>query len=174
MGIYDTNWAPDGVMGNTSGIEDWFYSEHIPWNLAFDNATFTQMIFASEEDTATTTTYAKALWKGDLSTIPGSAKVGEEVTVRIFDLCQGSLEGGSFNNPRICKGWRGGDSEDLRLLPDARGLYLLQLDVARHGANYVLCWLPCSARAPLREDWVQPPAAMDGVPAPISMLVDPS
>ena len=41
--IYDTNWAPDGVMGNTSGIEDWFYSEHIPWNLAFDNATFTQV-----------------------------------------------------------------------------------------------------------------------------------
>ena len=26
-----------------------------------------------------------------------------------------------------------GDGEDLRLLPDARGLYLLQLDVARHG-----------------------------------------
>merc|ERR1712109_141007 len=86
--IYDTNWAPDGVIGNTSGIEDWFYSEHIPWNLAFDNATFAQMIFASEEDTATTTTYAKALWKGDLSTIPGSAKVGEEVTVRIFDFYQ--------------------------------------------------------------------------------------
>ena len=84
--IYDTNWAPDGVMGNTSGIEDWFYSEHIPWNLAFDNATFTQvgwfmvqiarkdlrkcsfqMIFASEEDTATTTTYAKVFMRGEIS-----------------------------------------------------------------------------------------------------------
>ena len=26
-----------------------------------------------------------------------------------------------------------GDGEDLRLLPDARGLHLLQLDVAGHG-----------------------------------------
>ena len=68
-----------------------------------------------------------------------------------------------------------GDGEDLRLLPDARGLYLLQLDVARHGIK-----LTCShendhsqkmfcpqvqimyyagyrvlPEAPLREDWVQ-------------------
>ena len=48
--IYDTNYSPDEHWGNSSGIEDWFYNEHIPWNLAFDNATFTQvemMIFAS-------------------------------------------------------------------------------------------------------------------------------
>ena len=68
-----------------------------------------------------------------------------------------------------------GDGEDLRLLPDARGLYLLQLDVARHGIK-LTCWhendhpqktfrhqvqimyyagyrvLP---EAPLREHWVQ-------------------
>jgi len=143
--IYDTNWAPDGVMGNTSGIEDWFYSEHIPWNLAFDNATFTQMIFASEEDTATTTTYAKALWKGDLSTIPGSAKVGEEVTVRIFDFYQ-------MRGDFIFYNWM-----------------LLDMVQIMYYAGYRV--LP---EAPLREDWVQPPAAMDGVPAPISMLVDPS
>jgi len=86
--IYDTNYSPDNTLGNSSGIEEWFYKEHIPWNMAFNNATFTQMIFASEEETATTTTYAKALWKGDLSTIPGSNRVGEEVTVRIFDFYQ--------------------------------------------------------------------------------------
>ena len=33
--------------------------EHIPYNLAFDNCSFSQLIFASEEETATTTTYAK-------------------------------------------------------------------------------------------------------------------
>merc|ERR1719295_268444 len=75
--IYDTNYSPDETLGNSSGIEEWF-----------NKATFTQMIFASEEETATTTTYAKALWKGDLSTIPGSNRVGEEVTVRIFDFYQ--------------------------------------------------------------------------------------
>ena len=41
--IYDTNYSPDEHWGNSSGIEDWFYNEHIPWNLAFDNATFTQV-----------------------------------------------------------------------------------------------------------------------------------
>ena len=86
--IYDTNYSPDQYWGNTTGIENWFHSEHIPWNRAFDNATFSQMIFAAEESTATTTTYAKALWKGDLSTIPGSRRRGQEVTIRIYDFYQ--------------------------------------------------------------------------------------
>ena len=38
---------------------EWYDKEHIPYNLAFDNCTFSQMIFASEDETATTTTYAK-------------------------------------------------------------------------------------------------------------------
>ena len=39
-------------------------NEHIPYNMAFDNTTFNQMIFAAEETTATTTTYANTQWKG--------------------------------------------------------------------------------------------------------------
>ena len=35
----------------------WWDREHIPINEAFDNQTFNQMIFAAEEDYATTTTY---------------------------------------------------------------------------------------------------------------------
>ena len=41
--IYDTNYSPDNTLGNSSGIEEWFYKEHIPWNMAFNNATFTQV-----------------------------------------------------------------------------------------------------------------------------------
>ena len=41
--IYDTNWSPDGTMNNSTGIEEWWDHEHIPYNLAFDNATFNQV-----------------------------------------------------------------------------------------------------------------------------------
>ena len=143
---------------------------------------------------------SQALWKGDLSTIPGSAKVGEEVSF-CWSFCWSfssrySLRISStfflmstifimflsltshrehFFCMLIDNVSTKGDGEDLRLLPDARGLYLLQLDVARHGIK-LTCWhendhsqkmfrpqvqimyyagyrvLP---EAPLREDWVQ-------------------
>ena len=41
--IYDTNWSPDGTMNNSTGIQEWWDHEHIPYNLAFDNATFNQV-----------------------------------------------------------------------------------------------------------------------------------
>ena len=84
--IYDTNYSPDENLGNSTGIEDWYYKEHIPFNLAFDNVTFSQLIFASEEKYATTTTYGKGRWKGDIATVPGSQRIGEEVTMRIYDF----------------------------------------------------------------------------------------
>ena len=83
--IYDTNWSPDGTMNNSTGIEEWWDHEHIPYNLAFDNATFNQMIFASEETTATTTTYANSQWKGPFCTVEPSSEM-MAVTMRIFDF----------------------------------------------------------------------------------------
>ena len=41
--IYDTNWCPDGTLGNSTGIQEWWDNEHIPFNLAFDNTTFNQV-----------------------------------------------------------------------------------------------------------------------------------
>jgi len=142
--IYDSNYTPNEDLGNSTGIREWFDREHIPYNLAFDNCTFSQMIFASEEETATTTTYAKATWKGDLGTIPGSKLAGKEVTIRIYDFY--IMEG-----EKIFYNW---------MLLDTVGLML--------EAGYRV--LP---ESPLRENWVQPPSAMDGIPAPISRLVDP-
>merc|ERR1712013_976350 len=44
--IYDTNYNPNqDELNNSTGIEVWFYQEHIPFNLAFDNVTFNQLIF---------------------------------------------------------------------------------------------------------------------------------
>merc|ERR1719422_303823 len=85
--IYDTNWSPDDTMGNSTGIFEWFNNEHIPYNLAFDsNVTiFNQMIFAAEETTATTTTYANSLWIGPFCTMEPS-EPSMPVTMRIFDF----------------------------------------------------------------------------------------
>ena len=67
--IYDTNYydGADTFMGNGTGIRSWYDREHIPINEAFDNQTFHQMIFAAEEDFATTTTYAIAPWTKGIS-----------------------------------------------------------------------------------------------------------
>jgi len=143
--IYDTNYNPNAdEMNNSTGIEAWFYAEHIPYNLAFDNVSFSQMIFASEEETATTTTYAKSQWKGDIGTIPGSEKIGLEVTMRIYDFY-------IMRGNKIFYNWM-----------------LLDFVELMYYAGYRV--LP---KSPLREGWVQAPAAMDGIPAPISRLVNP-
>jgi len=143
--IYDTNYNPnEDELNNSTGIEDWFYQEHIPYNLAFDNVTFSQLIFASEEETATTTTYALGTWKGDIGTIPGSERLGEVVTMRIYDFY-------IMDGDKIFYNWM-----------------LLDFVELMYYAGYRV--LP---EAPLREGWVQAPAAMDGIPAPISRLVNP-
>jgi len=142
--IYDSNYSPNLDLGNSTGIREWFDREHIPYNLAFDNCSFSQMIFASEDETATTTTYAKSTWKGDLATIPGSQLIGQEVTIRIYDFY-------IMRGEKIFYNW---------MLLDTVGLML--------EAGYRV--LP---KAELRENWVQPPRAMDGIPAPISRLANP-
>jgi len=143
--IYDTNFNPnENEMNNVSGIEDWYYSEHIPYNLAFDNITFSQLIFASEDETATTTTYANGRWKGDIGTIPGSQKLGEIVTMRIYDFY-------IMREDKIFYNWMLLDFVELMYYSGYRVL----------------------PKAELREGWVQAPSAMDGIPAPISRLVNP-
>merc|ERR1711935_1333561 len=143
--IYDTSFNPhENEMNNVSGIEDWYYSEHIPYNLAFDNITFSQLIFASEDETATTTTYANGRWKGDIGTIPGSQKLGEIVTMRIYDFY-------IMREDKIFYNWMLLDFVELMYYSGYRVL----------------------PESPLREGWVQAPSAMDGIPAPISRLSDP-
>lgn len=142
--IYDSNFSPNSDLGNSTGIDEWYDREHIPYNLAFDNCTFSQLIFASEEETATTTTYAKAKWRGDLATIPGSEHMGEEVTIRIFDFYL-------MREDKIWYNWMLLDTVHLMLQAGYRVL----------------------PKPELREGWVQAPRAMDGIPAPISRLVNP-
>jgi len=138
--IYDTNWSPDETMNNSTGIQEWWDNEHIPYNMAFDNATFNQMIFAAEETTATTTTYANVQWKGPFCTVQPSSNM-MPATMRIFDFYL-------MRGDHIFYNWMMIDTVDLMLQAGTRAL----------------------PKSPLREGFVRPPNSMDGIPAPISRL----
>ena len=141
--IYDTNWSPDDTMNNSTGIWEWWENEHIPYNMAFDNTTFNQMIFAAEETTATTTTYANTRWKGPFCTVePSEAMMA--ATMRIFDfyLMRGN---------QIFYNWMVIDTVDLMLQAGHRVL----------------------PQSRLREGFVRPPNAMDGIPGEPRTLISP-
>jgi len=140
--IYDTLWSPDDTMNNSTGLWEWFNNEHLPYMSAFDNATFNQMIFAAEETTATTTTYANARWRGPLCTAEPSENM-MPVTMRIFDFYL-------MREDKIFYDWMLIDTVDLMLQAGHRVL----------------------PKAALREGFVRPPNAMDGIPAPISRLTN--
>merc|ERR1711915_50934 len=144
--VYDSNWTPNGDFSNNTGIREWFDNEHIPFNLAFDNATFSLIVYTGEDRVSSYIAYAKATWRGDLGTLPGSLQTGSEVTIWDLDFYQIDDEG-----TRIRYNW---------CLIDF-------LDLARQ-LGYQL--LPKPA---LPEGIFYPPRAMDGIPAPISRLANP-
>jgi len=145
--IYDSNWTPNGDFSNNTGLREFFDNEHIPFNLAFDNTTFSKMIWIGEEYTSSYLWYAKAKWIGDLGTVPGSQVIGQEATIWDLDFYKIDEESGT----KISYNWCLIDFVDL----------MRQL-------GYQV--LPKPA---LLEGFMLPPAAMDGIPAPISRLVNP-
>jgi len=144
--VYDTNYY-DGTntfMGNGTGIRSWFDREHLPINLAFDNETFNPFIFASEEETATSTTYAIAPWtKGPFFGVGPAHKI---IRYRDVDFYQ-------MKDGKILYNWMILDS-------------VLMLYEAGHNV------LPNNMN-PLKQGWVAPPTTMDGIPAPLSITVNP-
>ena len=98
------------------------------------------MIFASEETTATTTTYANSQWKGPFCTVKPSTDM-MPATMRIFDFYL-------MRGDHIFYNWMMIDTVDLMLQAGVRAL----------------------PKSPLREGFVRPPNAMDGIPAPISRI----
>ena len=98
------------------------------------------MIFAAEETTATTTTYANTRWKGPFCTVKPSTDM-MPATMRIFDFYL-------MRGDHIFYNWMMIDTVDLMLQAGVRAL----------------------PKSPLREGFVRPPNAMDGIPAPISRI----
>jgi len=144
--IYDSSWTPNGDFSNNTGLKEFFYNEHIPYNLAFDNCTFSKMIWIGEETTASNIAYGKATWIGDLGTVPGSKHIGQEVTIWDLDFFRLDAAG-----EKIAYNW----------------CFIDFVDLMRQVGYQVL------PKPALPEGFMLPPAAMDGIPAPISRLADP-
>ena len=80
------------------------------------------MIFASEEMTATTTTYANTRWKGPFCTVEPSEDM-MTATMRIFDFYQ-------LRGNKIFYNWMLIDTVDLMLQAGTRALPKVKLQFA--------------------------------------------
>jgi len=136
--VADFNYVANHGLGTFTGIENWFYGEHIPFNFAFPDVTFSQLIFIGDETTASTTTYAKGTWKNQFVGVPPTDKV---VSIRIHDFYTVDPV-----KKKIITNWMMIDVVDLML----------------QGGYRVL------PKPRAREGWFQAPRAMDGIPAPIA------
>jgi len=88
MNAHRQFWADDFLytsvgFGDFRGLAGWYTGEYLPYNALFPKTVFTQMIFAGERFTATTTTYGRAHWIGSFKGIDGA---GKPVTMRITDF----------------------------------------------------------------------------------------
>lgn len=125
-------------LGVFTGIEKWYYGEHIPFNYAFPDTAFNQMIFVGSEKFASTTTYAQATWMNDLGNLKAS---GKQVLIRICDFYMINTK-----EKKIQTNWMQIDTVDLM----------------RQAGYQVL------AKPNVEEGWIEPPRALDGLPAPNS------
>jgi len=144
--IYDSNWTPNGDFGNSTGLEEWYYAEHIPFIHAFDSTAWATFIWIGGDNTASLFAYGKTTWLADLGTVPGSEHTGVEVTLWDLDFYQIDDAGEA-----ISYNW---------CLIDF-------VDLMRQLGYQVL------PKPSLKEGFMLPPSAMDGIPAPISRLVSP-
>lgn len=122
----------------------WSRGEEHNYGMAFPETIFTQMLFFGDQKVATTTTYGSALWGGDLL---GMKAPHQWVTLRITDFYGIREEAPGFG--RI--------SYNFMMIDWA--------DVFRQVGRRML------PKAPLEEGIVLPPTANDGVPAPLSVVV---
>jgi len=77
-------------FGNFRGLAGWYTGEYLTYNALFPKTVFTQMIFAGEKSTATTTTYGRTHWMGSFRGIDGA---GAPITIRITDFYQVNADG---------------------------------------------------------------------------------
>ena len=142
--VYDSTL---GTGGRTVGLHEWFFSEHVRWNDAFSPAHFSQLIFAGDAATATTTTYGTVVWRGAFA---GVAPTNATHTIRISDYYQMETVGDQL---RIATNW----------------MMLDVADLCRASGRRVL---PRAAALP-DDGAFLPPMANDGVPAPLSVFTPP-
>eukprot|EP00931_Biecheleriopsis_adriatica_P005133 TRINITY_DN106682_c0_g1_i1.p1 TRINITY_DN106682_c0_g1~~TRINITY_DN106682_c0_g1_i1.p1 ORF type:complete len:447 (-),score=100.85 TRINITY_DN106682_c0_g1_i1:102-1442(-) len=131
-------------FGDWKTPHGWAKGEEHNYGMAFPETVFTQMLFFGDEEVATTTTYGSALWKGDLF---GVKAPKQWVTLRITDFYGIPKDNAGRNRIRY----------NFMMIDWA--------DALRQIGRPVL--LP----SVLPEGLVLPPSANDGVPAPLSAVV---
>jgi predicted ester cyclase len=131
-------------FGNWKTPAGWARGEEHNYGMTFPETIFTQMLFFGDKNVSTTTTYGSALWKGDFLGVPAS---NTWVTLRITDF---------YHIRPEADGW--GRIEYNFMMID-------WADLMRQVGR------PLLPPAPLPEGRVLPPDANDGVPAPLSVVV---
>lgn len=122
----------------------WAQGEEHKYGMTFPETVFTQMLFFGDQQVATTTTYGSAFWKGNFLGVPSPR---QWVNLRITDFYRMRKE--SPGHARISYNF----------------MMIDWVDALRQVGRRML------PPAPLHEGLVLPPAANDGVPAPLSVLV---
>jgi len=145
----DLYMAPDIVyesvgFGNWKTPHGWAKGEEHNYGMTFPETVFTQMLFFGDDRVATTTTYGKALWKRDFF---GVKAPNEWVTLRITDFYDIPADTTGRNRIRY----------NFMMIDWA--------DVLRQIGRPVL--LPSA----LPDGLVLPPSVNDGVPAPLSAVL---
>mmetsp|Transcript_33275 Transcript_33275/g.69610 ORF Transcript_33275/g.69610 Transcript_33275/m.69610 type:complete len:443 (-) Transcript_33275:135-1463(-) len=141
--------APDMLyesvgFGTWSTPAGWAKGEEMNYGNAFPQTIFTQMLFFGDQQIATTTTYGRALWGGDLF---GVKAPHQWVNLRITD----------FYNMREETPGHARISYNFMMID--------WVDALRQIGRRML------PQPKLEEGVVLPPAANDGVPAPLSVIV---
>mmetsp|Transcript_24214 Transcript_24214/g.46487 ORF Transcript_24214/g.46487 Transcript_24214/m.46487 type:complete len:429 (+) Transcript_24214:90-1376(+) len=131
-------------FGTWQTPQGWAQGEEHKYGMTFPETVFTQMLFFGDQQVATTTTYGSALWKGNFM---GMRAPQQWVNLRITDFY--SMREESPGYARIHYNFMMIDWVDALRQVECRML----------------------PPAPLQEGLVLPPAANDGVPAPLSVLV---
>lgn len=122
----------------------WARGEETNYGAAFPKTVFTQMLFFGDHRVATTTTYGRAFWSGDLLSVKAPR---QWVTLRITDFYSIREDGPGL----------GRVSYNFMMIDWA--------DALRQAGKRML------PKAELEEGLVLPPSANDGVPAPLSVVV---
>lgn len=148
--VYDT---VDGFPGTAkyTGLRAWFEGEHLPFNNAFWQVVFSQMIFLGEKQSATTTTYAVGEWIGPLGKLRPKETQNKKVIIRILDFYSLVPDNTSAAGGRISYNW----------------MMIDMVSLLHQSGHRVL------PKPNLSEDLgVRPPRAFDGSPAPASFFVN--
>jgi len=131
-------------FGTWQSPKGWAQGEEHKYGMTFPKTVFTQMLFFGDERVATTTTYGSAFWAGNFLGFPAPR---QWVNLRITDFY--SMREESPGRARIHYNF----------------MMIDWVDALRQVGCRML------PSPPLQEGLVLPPAANDGVPAPLSVLV---